>query len=43
VILLASAEDCIYVNLKKMIECEVEFDLDENFKISCIEEAIYDA
>lgn len=42
-ILLASAEDCIYVNLKKTIEYEIEFDLDENFQISCIEEAIYDA
>ena len=40
--ILASNEDCIYVNLKKKGP-DVEFDLDENFHISCIEEAIYDA
>lgn len=40
--LIASTEDCIYVDLKKK-ESEIEFDLDQNFCISYIEEAIYHA
>jgi hypothetical protein len=36
--LVASQEDCIYINIKD----EIEVDIDDNYSVSAIKEIIYD-